>query len=343
MKHIIKGAIAFTLMLVYAGTRAQNAGQYMEQINKEFKKISEETWDYTRAIAHNKKGRQIENRRRDMLNANRQALTRIKNMSSFNGDAAYRDSTIRYLELSYAVLNNDYSKIVDMEEIAEQSYDAMEAYMMAQEKANEKLEVAFDVAAQAQKDFAGKNNIILHDANSKTEEKLEKASEVFKYYNKVYLVFFKPFKQEAYLVDAQNKGDINAVKQNQEALIKLAKEAKDKLKTVESYKNNTTLKSACADVMDFYVYEAEGKLPILIDFYLKKEKFDKLKTAIDKKGKNASQTEVNEFNAAVNDYNKASNEYNNINSDLNNKRANVLNSWNSAVSKYLDRNVSKKK
>ena len=53
----------------------------------------------------------------------------------------FRDSVVRYLELSYAVLNNDYAKIMDMEEISEQSYDAMEAYMLAQQIANDKMEV----------------------------------------------------------------------------------------------------------------------------------------------------------------------------------------------------------
>jgi hypothetical protein len=322
---------------------AQSPVQYMEKINVEFKKISEETWDYTRAVAHSKKARQIDGQRRQMLNANRNGLNKIKNMQPFNGDAAYRDSTVRYLELSYAVLNNDYAKIMDMEEISEQSYDAMEAYMMAQQIANDKMEAAFDIAVAANEEFAKKNNINLITAESKTAEKLEKASEVFKFYNQLYLVFYKPYKQEIYLIDAQGKGDINAMKQNQESLAKLSKDAKEKLKVIVPYRGNTTLKSACNDVMDFYIMEAETKVPMLVDFYLQKEKFDKLKTAMDKKGKNPTEAEVNEFNAAVNAYNKSSNDYNKINTELNNKRSNALDSWNNAVSRYLDKNVSKKK
>lgn len=343
MKSTIKTISLSLFALFTISSNAQNAVQYMDKISKEFSKISEETWDYTRAVAHNKKAKQIENRRKDMINANRNGLNKIKNMQPFNGDAAYRDSTVRYLELSYNVLIQDYSKIVDMEEIAEQSYDAMEAYMNAQEKANEKLETAFDISANAQKAFAKANNITLLENNSDTNEKLEKASEVFKFYNKIYLVFFKPYKQELYLLDAQQKGDINAMKQNQEALSKLSKESKSKLKEIKPYKNNTTLKSTCEDVLDFYISEADTKVGQLIDFYLKKEKFDKLKTAMDKKGKNPSQSDVNEFNAAVNDFNKASNEYNSINNDLNKKRSVVFENWNNAVSKFLDRNVSKKK
>lgn len=343
MQSIVKKSIAVIAIASSVNLTAQNPVQYMEKISNEFKKISEETWDYTRAVAHNKKARQIEGQRKQMLNANRSGLTRIKNMPGYKGSTAYRDSTVRYLELSYAVLNNDYSKIVDMEEISEQSYDAMEAYMMAQQVANDKLEAAFDIAVAANEKFAAENNIQLIDDKSKTGEKLEKASEVFKFYNQIYLVFFKPYKQELYLLDAQAKGDINAMKQNQESLSKLAREAKEKLKTIVAYRNNTTLKAAANDVMDFYIMEADTKVPALIDFYLKKEKFDKLKSATDKKGKNLSQSEINEFNAAVNEYNKASGDYNKINAELNGKRSAALDRWNNAVSRFLDKNVSKQK
>lgn len=343
MKSPLKTILLAVSLFTFISSAAQTAAQYMDKMGKEFNKISEETWDYTRAVAHGKRAKLIENRRKDMLSANRSALTRIQNMQPFNGNSAYRDSTLRYLEMSYIVLNNDYSKIVDMEEISEQSYDAMEAYMLAQEKANEKLDAAFAVAVDAQRAFAKANNITLVANENKTDEKLDKAGEVFKFYNRVYLVFFKPYKQELYLIDAQSKGDINAMKQNQEALASLSKEAQQKLKDITPYKNNTTLKAACSDLLDFYIMEAETKVPQLVDFHLKKEKFEKLKTAMDKKGKNSSNEEINEFNNAVNDYNKSINDYNSVNNELNKKRAAYLETWNNAVSKFLDRNVSKKK
>ncbi len=337
------GLLAALLMLAQF-CFSQNPVAYMDKISREFNKISKETWDYVSAVAHNKKARQIESQRRDMLNANRSALSRIKNMQPYNGDASYRDSIVKYLEMSFAVLNNDFSKIVDMEEIAEQSYDAMEAYMMAQEKANEKLDAAGEVASNAERSFAAKNNITLQENSSETSEKLDKANEVFKYYNKIYLIFFKPYKQEMYLIDAQNKSDVNAMKQNQEALGNLSKEAREKLKVIEPYKkNNNSLKNTCNNILDFYVLEAETKTPVLIDFFLKKEKFDKIRTTMEGKGNKASKQEIDEYNAAVNEFNKASAEYNRINQDLNNKRNKLLEDWNNSVSKFLDRNVSKKK
>jgi hypothetical protein len=338
----IAGVIALIIVAVNFSF-AQDAARYLGLIGKEFDKISNETWDYTRAVAHGGKAKLIENKRHDMLNANRLALTRIKKMDTYKGDGSYRDSIVKYLELNYAILNNDYSKIVDMEEVAEQSYDAMEAYMTAQQMANEKLDAAFEIVQNAQKDFAKKNNIILQDADSETGEKLEKAGEVFKYYNQIYLIFFKPYKQEAYLIAAQNKSDINGIKQNQDALLNLSKEAKIKLMSVKPYKNNTAVKNSCDHLLDFYITEAETKVSQLVDFFLKKEKFDKLKATIEKKGANASKTEVDEYNKAIAEYNKASNNSNKINDELNKKRDSLLSDWNNSVSKLLDRNISKQK
>ncbi len=63
-------------------------------------------------------------------------------MPSYKGEKAYRDSAVSFMKLYYNVLNEDYSKIINMEDIAEQSYDDMEAYMMAKEMVDKKLEEA---------------------------------------------------------------------------------------------------------------------------------------------------------------------------------------------------------
>jgi len=48
-------------------------------------------------------------------------------MPPWKGDRSYRNSSVAYLKLVYHVFNEDYGKILNLEEIAEQSYDAMEA------------------------------------------------------------------------------------------------------------------------------------------------------------------------------------------------------------------------
>lgn len=331
-------------LIISFSSNAQNAGAYLDKMSKEFKDISTDMWDYTSAVAHGKSARKVESRRKDVLKSNMDAQSKIRSMGAFDGDKTLKDSVLAFLKLSYNVINYDYAKIVDMEEIAEQSYDAMEAYLLAQEKANEKLNASGEMLDVQYTAFAAKNNITLVDKEDKIDKNLKVAGLAFKYYNVVYLIFFKSFKQEAYMIDALNKNDVNGLKQNADALSKAADEGLAKLDTLKAFKGDNTLKMACKELLTFYKKEATTKIPTIVNYAVKKENFDKIKTAMDAKDpKSRTKEDIDGFNAAVNDFNKASNEYNTVNNELNTNRTNFLNKWNDAVSRFMDKQVPKKK
>ena len=86
---------------------------------------------------------------------------------------------MRYFELVNIVLKEDYAKIVDMEAIAEQSYDDMEAYMMARDMASDKQTEASEKLSAAQKEFAATNDVELIESSDSMDEKMEIAGEVY--------------------------------------------------------------------------------------------------------------------------------------------------------------------
>lgn len=340
-----RSVLLLTLFTMFSlSGMAQSAGDYMDKMSKEFKDISADMWDYTSAVAHGKSAKKVESRRKDVLKSNKDAQSKIKAMGAFDGDNVLKDSVLAFLKLSYDVINYDYAKIVDMEEIAEQSYDAMEAYLLAQERANEKLNVSGEMIDRQYSEFAKKHGIMLIDKEDKIEKNLKIAGAAFKYYNNVYLVFFKSYKQEAYMIDALNKSDVNALKQNADALSKFSDEGLSKLDTLKPFKGDATLKLACKEMLAFYKKEATAKIPVIVNFAVKKESFDKIKAVMDSKdAKSRTKEDVDAYNAAVNDFNKASNEYNAVNNELNTNRTNLLNKWNDSVMKFLDRQVPKAK
>ncbi|MBS1636550.1 MAG: hypothetical protein JST26_11595 [Bacteroidetes bacterium] len=319
------------------------AGGYLDYVGKEFNDIEENTWDYTSSVAHGKSARKVEKRRKEVISANQDAIKKIKKLSAFNGSSAFRDSAISFLNTNYAVLNYDYAKIIDMEEVAEQSYDLMEAYMLAQEKANEKLRNAGEMISSEYKKFAEANNIKLIESKDKVAKNLDVANKVYKHYNEVYLIFFKSYKQEAYLLDAMQKGDVNGMEQNRNALVKTSTEGSAKVKEVKPYQGDASVKLACDQLLNFYKEEAEKKLKDASAFYVKKENFEKIKTAFDAKAP-ASRTkaDVDQYNKAVNEYNQASNQFNGVINECNQKRSQLLDNWNKAAASFTDRHVPKK-
>ena len=316
--------------------------EYMNYMSDQYKSINKDTWDYTSAVAHGKSARKVDKKRKEVLKTLEKAKSSIKKIKGYNGDNALRDSVISYLSISYDVLNHDYAKIVDMEAISEQSFDAMEAYMMAQDKATERLSDAGKMLQIQQHAYARSHDITINSEMDEISRKLEAANEVFDYYREIYLIFFKSYKQEAYIIDAMGRNDVNSIEQNKNSLITFANEGLEKLKPIKGFKGDVTIKTTCKNMLLFYKKEAEEDVNVITDFYLTNENFTKVKAAFDaKKESKRTQADVDEFNKAVNDVNAASNNFNELNNKLNKSRGDLLNKWNDSVTKFLDKHVSK--
>jgi hypothetical protein len=220
----------------------------------------------------------------------------------------------------------------------------MEAYLMTKDVANEKLEAAGEMVERAQKKFAEDNGITLIDNQSKIDEKLEKSGPVFEYYTVIYLIFFKAYIQEINMMEAISTGDINAAEQNKSAMITYSDEGLSKLDTIKAFKSDMTLRSACAKYLEFTKNEGEEHIPIILDFFLKKENFEKQKEIFDAiSPKKRTQEDVDNFNTAVEEYNAAIEDYNSTNEKLNGDRSQHLEKWNNTVATFLDRHIPSKR
>jgi hypothetical protein len=309
--------------------------KYMEVISKQQENVSKKYMAYTSASAHGKREKKVEKLRSNMINEIDEARMNIGSMPSYKGDKAYRDSAVNFMKFYYNVMNDDYGKIVNMEEIAEQSYDEMEAYLLLQEKVDQKFDEANKRMNLAQKDFGSKNNINIIEGKSELGEKMKEAAAVSKYYHQVYLVFFKPYIQEKNLMEAISKNNITGIEQSKSAMLKFAQEGLAKLATMKGYNGDLALVGACKTLLNFYVKEAD-KTASINDFLLSKERFEGIKKEMDKKGDKRTKEDVEAYNKAVNEMNKSSNAYNNTNKMLNEERTETLNGWNKGVKSFFD-------
>ncbi|HTM93568.1 MAG TPA: hypothetical protein VL095_14205 [Flavisolibacter sp.] len=338
MKWKITFCATLFLFFLTGNTKAQsfeNAGDYLSYINKSKEELTATYLSYMSAVAHNR-ARKVEKRRMDLLNTITETRFKIQGMPAWKGDKTFRDSSVAYIKLLNNVFNEDYAKIVNMEEIAEQSYDLMEAYMLAQEKVQEKLQDAAERQNELQKKFAATNNINLIAVENELDRKGKEVSALMKHYDEVYLVFFKPYKQEMYLIDAVNRKNVVAIEENKNSLKKFAEEGLKKLPSLKGYNNDPSIIVACREALQFYKNEAD-QTQVITDFVLKEENFNKAKKAFDSKpAARRTKTEVDDYNKAVNDFNEAVNNYNKVNKQINKDREKVLDNWNRLVKKYLD-------
>lgn len=344
MKTVNNLVMAGIFMVAAGNSQAQtfnNAGEYLQYIGKEFKSVQSATWDYTRSVAKNKSAKKVNKTRAELIKTITNSISKVQAMSAFEGQNWLRDSTVSFLTLNKAVVSEDYEKIMNLEDIAEQSYDLMEAYLKANEVAGDKLEKAGDRIEQAERKFAADHKITLLESTDKTSQKLARAGKVYDYYNPVYLIFFKSFKQELYMMDAQNKGDVAAMEQNKSTLAKYAAEGLKQIESVPAFEGDGSLKKACMDILKFYVDESGKKYQTIIDFYAKKDSFEKTKKAFEaKKEKERTKEDVDNFNKMVNEYNNATNSYNALNQELNNNRAKLLGNWNNTAENFTNKHIN---
>jgi len=325
------------------GQDQTNAGEYMNYFSVENRQIQEQMWDYTRTIAHGKSARKVEKTRASLIDASTKALAKAKSAKPYKGDATYKDAVENYFNVVNLVLREDYAKLVDMEDVAEQSYDLMEAYMLARELASDKQSEAADQLMETQKTFAKQNDVNLIESEDALSQNMEIAGLVYEHYNAVYLIFFKSFKQEVYLLDALQKSDVSGFEQSRETLLTTIEEGRDKLKSVIRYKDDATMIEATNNLFDFYETEAkEGT--VVAEFLMKQENFNKVKTAFDqKKEKDRKQEDVDQYNNAVNEMNTALNAYNAWNEKSNKLRAKYIDAWNKTAESFTSKHVPTKK
>lgn len=344
MKHFVFTQLIFLLFLLSNQSNAQEltAGAYLDYIGNQYTEVSKDMMSYTSAASHGKGAKKVEKKRQELLITIKEAERTVRKMRPFQGDHQLRDTVASYFKLSHLVLLEDYGKIVDMEEIAERSYDAMEAYMMAKEKANEKLDFSYERVREQHDLFAKKNNIRIIENDSKLSQKLETSGKVYAYYNKIYLVFFKSYKDEAYLLEALAKGDLNAMEQTKNSLANSSAEGVKKLTAIGFFNSDGSLKNVCQQFLSFYQQEATSKATDQVDFFLKKENYEKIKKAFDGKRQNdRTKADVDQYNTAVNEYNASVNKFNSINNDLNKRRNELINLWNKTSDNFLSKYVPK--
>ncbi|OYQ31940.1 hypothetical protein CHU92_14955 [Flavobacterium cyanobacteriorum] len=315
--------------------------EYLNYIGKETEQISASTWKYTKAVAHSKRARKIEATRKELIKSIQSAIKKIEAAKNgYNGDTEYRDQLLAYLTVTENYINEEYSKIINLQEVAEQSYDFMEAYITARDLINNKINSEVEKLNINQKIFANKYNIQITENNSKLSQNMKISDEVFDHQSEMYLIFFKVYITDENLMKAVAANDINSIQQNASALEQYADEGLMKLKDAKPYKNDMLLVNATKKMLETYKKEAVEYAPQVVDFMMMKQKAEEAGKSINSKS-SPSKEEIAAYNKTVADFNKLISNYNNLNTNYNNDKNKAINDWNQASETFVSKHVPK--
>jgi hypothetical protein len=333
------------VLCLFQRTTAQSvtARYYIETIRTVFATVQEKNWDYTRTAAHGRSSHRIENKRKEMISAIQAGIITLKDLPQDSANARLRDTAISFLKLNYAVANEDYGRLVNMEKIAEQSYDAMEAYVHARDAANEKTRLAGESFNREFTAYANTIGVAVPVYDSRIEKNLETAAKVYQHYNRLYSVFFRNYKQEAYLLESMRRNDISGLEQNREALVRSSSSGLDSLSNMPPFAGDIDLKRSCEKVLRFYNQEADIKLRDISVFFVANDNLQKIILSYNNSA--AAEHTLEEsvlFNKALTEHKAAIEAYKKVSNELDRERGKVLREWHETCDKFIRRHIPKK-
>lgn len=345
MRSCLFGSLFLSLLGAALPSLAQkqnmdNPGDYMTAISKARGDMDVKYMQYVSAVAHGRRARKVEKLRQGVLENITQSRYNTTDLPLYKGDNSLRKGSIDYIQLCYLVFSEDYTKIVNMEEVAEQSVDEMQAYLLLQDKISQKLDEASANLEKTNREFAAKYNVNLVTEKTPLSEKMEIAGKLNVYMNKVYLIFFKCNWEDGQMIKALNDKKVNDVEQARSALLRYANEGIQNLDTLKPVENDPSLANSCKRALQFYKKAAETDIPKLTDFFLKEEDFDKLKKSFEAKSpSDRSKDDVNAYNKSVKDINQSVGAFNQTNNSLNSNRTQALNDWSEEQKRYADEHM----
>lgn len=333
--------LLFTTSFGLSAQEFKSAVDYLTFIEKEQTSISKSTWKYTSAVAHSKSARRIDNTRRQLIKSIDASKTRLINLKEgYKGDVEYRDQVIQFLDISKININEEYDKLINMQEVAEQSYDAMEAYLLTRDKINEKLDAENQKVENGFKSFAQKYHITVSEGNTALGEKIKLSNEVFDYHTALYLIFFKVSFTDTNLSTAIEKKELSAVQQNAATLIQYADEGLQKLKTIKPYKGDSSMLNVTKKMLEFYKKQAQLYVPKLVDFFMFNDKFENTKKTMEaKSAKDRTKEEIDNYNGMVKQVNKEIDNYNKLNTTNFQEKNNIINEWNTTGENFISSHI----
>ncbi|HEV2480014.1 MAG TPA: hypothetical protein VGS79_10115 [Puia sp.] len=331
--------ILFLSRTTVQGQDLDNPGNYISAVGKARGDMDSKYMQYVSYAAHGRRARKVEKLRQEVLDNIDQSRYKTTDLPFYKGDNSLRQAAIDYIKMCYIIFSEDYKKIVNMEELAEQSVDEMQAYLLLQDAINQKLQEAWSKLDKATNDFATKYNVMLSKDESPLGAKMQAADHLDKYVNTVFLAFFKCNWEDNQMVKAMNDKKTGDMEQARNALSGYAAEGLKALDTIKPYEGDASLVAACRRALLFYRKAADKDVPKLTDFYVKQEEFDKLQKAFDAKGSSRTKDDVNTYNKAVNDINASAKGFNQTNQQLNNDRTQALNDWNDTEKKFNDEHM----
>lgn len=244
-----------------------NPSDYNNFIMKEVITTVQKNFEYISLTIHSEDYDQLEKKRKEVVDGIAAAKTHVREMPPLEGDSKLRDEAVDVLNEYKTAFELDFKSILTLKRKSKDSYEAMEAYFTAQDKAEEKVNKATRQLRKAQQVYAEKHNMRVVDSKSDDvlEMKMNKIIEVNDYWRSIFLNYFKVSKQYDKLWDALSEQKATPLNHQRNLTLKVIDQVLPELNRKPDFHGDSEFRSQTINIIEYYRQVAEVDFGKIVD------------------------------------------------------------------------------
>lgn len=290
------------LALVSSATFAQTFDQPVEYNNfivEEMNGVVGKNLEYISQSVHSENFEQIEIKRKNVLKQIETAFTNISTAKPYEKGESLQAECVEVLNLYKGVFGTEMEEVNLLKESSQASFEAMETYFKAQDKAEKNLARATDRFYKAQKSFLKSHDIQMEAMeNAEQNNVLQEISDVNEYVRNLYLIYFQMSKYSTIFLEAAGNEDKAGIDGKRKRLVAAANRASEKLNKMSGFKDDETFLKSTKAMVNLYKDLGENGFADIVK-------------AVKTKQEDLTQADVDAYNKAIEKLNTAAPKLNN--------------------------------
>ena len=255
MKHTLLSlciSIATILPNVLNAQAFSDAVDYHNFIANEQNIITAQHINYISYSVHSDDYNETEKRRLAVINQLEKSIDKIGKISAYDGEDKLKAVSIEVLEQYLGVFKVELNEANVLKQDSKSSYEAMEQYFKAQDKAEEKLDKASKKFDKAQAEFAKKHELKFESDDESSSDIFSRISKVNNYTRELFLIYFKVSKANAIFYDALNERKGGAMEKTRRDLLTQASQGLALLRGKGAFMGDSRLLESTKKLITYY-------------------------------------------------------------------------------------------
>lgn len=288
-----------------AQTKAE-ALEYLHNLTQPLEGFRTDTWSVIKTTMSSRSSSMLDQKILNLTDKIKATEAELASEEGFYGDLSVKVAMKIFLRNARTILSEDYKKIKELKVHSQHSFKNMEAYLMAQVKANERLSEGGKRLDDELRKFAERYEVTVSEEKNATSQKIVKASAAMNYYNQTYLSYFKVHEQRLKVYEALSRENLDDIKKENKLLIQYCELSLERLDIQDAFYGDEALWNAANNIISHIKKEAEEVYPNALRAIEKKQIYEsaqKVYQTIPEESR--TQNDVDHVNALIEPLNAA--------------------------------------